>query len=134
MIRDVVIYGNAILRTKGKLIEKFDDELRALAADMLETMYQANGVGLAAQQIADHRNVMPLDVGEQRGGAAVALLQHAGDLQLGIDWRRVGFQAPGGGHPVERDAEAGIEDCRIRDHAKVPTMRRRGLLTWPGRP
>jgi peptide deformylase len=50
MIREIVIYGNAILRAKGKRIEKFDDELRALAVDMLETMYEANGVGLAARR------------------------------------------------------------------------------------
>jgi peptide deformylase len=64
MIRDVVIYGNAILRTKGKFIEKFDDELRALAADMLETMYQANGVGLAAQQIGEALQLTVIDISE----------------------------------------------------------------------
>jgi peptide deformylase len=64
MIRDIVIYGNAILRTKGKRIEKFDDELRALAADMLETMYQANGVGLAAQQIGEALQLTVIDVSE----------------------------------------------------------------------
>ena len=53
MIREIVIYGEPVLRTKGKQIEieKIDDEIRALAADMLETMYDANGVGLAAQQV-----------------------------------------------------------------------------------
>ena len=44
-------YGDPILRAKGRPIAKIDDELRALASDMLETMHAANGVGLAAQQI-----------------------------------------------------------------------------------
>jgi peptide deformylase len=64
MIREIVIYGNAILRAKGKRIEKFDDELRVLAADMLETMYQANGVGLAAQQIGEALQLTVIDVSE----------------------------------------------------------------------
>ena len=64
MIRAIVIYGNAILRAKGKRVEKFDDELRALAADMLETMYEANGVGLAAQQIGEALQLTVIDVSE----------------------------------------------------------------------
>ena len=49
MIREIVKYGDPVLRTKGKRLGTFNDELRALAADMLETMYEANGIGLAAQ-------------------------------------------------------------------------------------
>jgi peptide deformylase len=64
MIRDIVIYGNAILRMKGKRVENFDDELGALAADMLETMYQANGVGLAAQQIGEALQLTVIDISE----------------------------------------------------------------------
>ena len=45
MIRDIVKYGDPVLRTKGKRLETIDDEIRILAADMLETMYEANGVG-----------------------------------------------------------------------------------------
>jgi peptide deformylase len=64
MIRDIVIYGNAILRAKGKRVEKFDEELRILAADMLETMYEANGVGLAAQQIGKALQLTVIDVSD----------------------------------------------------------------------
>jgi peptide deformylase len=64
MIRDIVIYGNAVLRLKGKRIENFDADLRALADDMLETMYNANGIGLAAQQIGEPLQITVLDIGE----------------------------------------------------------------------
>jgi peptide deformylase len=64
MIRDIVIYGNAVLRTKGKRVETFDAELRALAADMLETMYNANGIGLAAQQVGEVLQLTVIDVSE----------------------------------------------------------------------
>jgi peptide deformylase len=64
MIRDIVIYGIAILRIKGKRIEIFDAKLRALADDMLETMYQANGIGLAAQQVGEALQLTVIDVSQ----------------------------------------------------------------------
>lgn len=66
MIREIVIYGEPVLRTKGKQIEigKIDDEIRALAADMLETMYDANGVGLAAQQVGRPLQLTVIDVSD----------------------------------------------------------------------
>jgi len=64
MIRDIVKYGDPVLRTKGKRLEAVDDEIRALAADMLETMYEANGVGLAAQQVGRALQLTVIDVSD----------------------------------------------------------------------
>ena len=64
MIRNIVMYGNAVLRTKGKRVERFDAELRALATDMFETMYQANGIGLAAQQVGEPLKLTVIDISE----------------------------------------------------------------------
>jgi peptide deformylase len=64
MIRDIVTYGNHVLRTKGKRIDRIDEEIRTLAADMLETMYEANGVGLAAQQVGRALQLTVIDVSE----------------------------------------------------------------------
>jgi peptide deformylase len=55
-------YGDPILRAKGRPIETVDDEVRVLAADMLETMHLANGVGLAAQQVGHAVQLTVLDV------------------------------------------------------------------------
>ena len=49
--RPIVKYPDARLRQKCATVEKFDDELRALVADMADTMYAANGAGLAAIQV-----------------------------------------------------------------------------------
>ena len=57
-------YGDPILRAKGRPIAKIDDELRALAADMLETMHAANGVGLAAQQVGRALQLTVLDISQ----------------------------------------------------------------------
>jgi peptide deformylase len=64
MIRDIVKYGHPVLRTKGKRLEAIDDEIRALAADMLETLYEANGVGLAAQQVGHALQLTVIDVSD----------------------------------------------------------------------
>lgn len=51
MIREIVQYPDPVLRKSGARVETVDDEIRQLAADMLETMYEARGIGLAAQQV-----------------------------------------------------------------------------------
>jgi peptide deformylase len=57
-------YGDSILRAKGKRIDEVDERIRALAADMLETMHAANGVGLAAQQVGQALQLTVLDVSQ----------------------------------------------------------------------
>jgi peptide deformylase len=57
-------YGNPILRAKGKEIGQVDERIRSLAADMVETMQEANGVGLAAQQVGTAIQLTVLDVSQ----------------------------------------------------------------------
>ena len=51
MIRKIVFYPDPVLRKVGEPVTEVTDDIRELASDMLETMYDANGVGLAAQQV-----------------------------------------------------------------------------------
>lgn len=64
MKRPIVKYGDPILRAKGKRVAKVDDYIRELAADMVETMRAANGVGLAAQQVGEAVRLTVLDISE----------------------------------------------------------------------
>jgi peptide deformylase len=64
MIREIVMYGDPVLRSKGRQIERIDDEIRSFAADMLETMYEASGVGLAAQQVGRALQLTVIDVSD----------------------------------------------------------------------
>src|ERR1700704_3188601 len=57
-------YGDPILRAKGKRIDKIDNHIRELAANMLETMRAANGVGLAAQQVGEALQLTVVDVSQ----------------------------------------------------------------------
>jgi peptide deformylase len=62
MILPILEYGDPILRAKGRPIENIDDRIRELAANMIETMHAANGVGLAAQQVGEALQLTVLDV------------------------------------------------------------------------
>jgi len=62
MILSILEYGDPILRAKGKPIDNIDDRIRELAANMIETMHAANGVGLAAQQVGEALQLTVLDV------------------------------------------------------------------------
>ena len=60
-ILDILVFPNAALRAETCPVEAFDDELKKMIADMKETMYLANGVGLAAPQVGDPRRLIVID-------------------------------------------------------------------------
>lgn len=63
-LRNIVEVGDPILTKKSRTVEKFDERLCALIDDMFETMYHANGVGLAAVQVGMLKKVVVIDVGD----------------------------------------------------------------------
>ena len=64
--RKIVIEPDPILREKSVKLEKVDDELRALLDDMLETMYAAPGIGLAAVQIGILKRLIVIDISKDQ--------------------------------------------------------------------
>ncbi len=62
MILPIVKYGHPVLRKKGALIDEITPEIARLAADLLETMHAAKGVGLAAQQVGCAVQMAAIDV------------------------------------------------------------------------
>jgi peptide deformylase len=63
-LRLIVKEGEEILNKKCRPVEKFDEKLFQLLDDMAQTMYAANGVGLAAPQIGVLRRVCVIDIGD----------------------------------------------------------------------
>jgi len=61
-VRDIIKLPDPVLRKKAQPLERVDDEVRQLAADMLETMYDAPGIGLAAPQVAVSRRLIVIDI------------------------------------------------------------------------
>ncbi|MBK5937643.1 MAG: peptide deformylase [Halorhodospira halophila] len=63
---DILVYPDPRLRERAEPVAEVDDAVRRLADDMLETMYEARGIGLAATQVGDRRRVVVIDVSEER--------------------------------------------------------------------
>ena len=64
-ILDILEFPDPRLRTQAKPVENVDGRLLQLINDMFETMYHAQGIGLAATQINVHQRVVVIDVSEQ---------------------------------------------------------------------
>ncbi|MFH1765418.1 MAG: peptide deformylase [Gemmatimonadota bacterium] len=75
-IREIKILGDPFLRVPAQGVGDVDDEVKILVKDMLETMYHAEGIGLAAPQVGVSRRVIVVDLGQadEEGAGAVALV------------------------------------------------------------
>jgi peptide deformylase len=69
-VRYIVKYGHPFLRMTAKPISKIDDSIRELVDDMIETMYFAEGIGLAAPQVAVSIALCVVDMGRIEEGAS----------------------------------------------------------------
>jgi len=65
-ILEILVYPDPRLRKIAQPLQKVDDQTRKLVADMIETMYSANGIGLAATQVDVHQQVVVIDISEER--------------------------------------------------------------------
>jgi len=63
---DILTYPDPRLRTVAKKVEKFDKSLQELSENMLYTMYEADGIGLAASQVDVHLRLIVMDISETR--------------------------------------------------------------------
>ena len=70
---DILRYPDPKLHTVAKPVQEIDARIRTLVADMLETMYDANGIGLAATQVNVHERVVVMDVSESRNEPIVLI-------------------------------------------------------------
>ena len=68
---NILCYPDPRLHKVAKPVTAFDDKLRALVADMLETMYESQGVGLAATQVDVHQRLVVMDTTDERNQPTV---------------------------------------------------------------
>lgn len=68
-IRKIINYGHPYLRVKSQKVEKIDDEIRELIKDMIETMIDAEGIGLAAPQVAQTISLLVINTDHIEEGA-----------------------------------------------------------------
>ncbi|MGH7572062.1 MAG: peptide deformylase [Gemmatimonadota bacterium] len=111
--------GDPLLRRVTRPVESFDDELRRFVDDLMETMYAADGVGLAAPQVGDERRITVIDVSERRDGTeAIAVVNPTILERRGTVESEEGcLSIPGVVETIERAAEVVVE---YRDPAGEP--------------
>ena len=80
MVLEIVKFGHPALRQKGRRIDRVTAENRQLAADMVQTMYAADGVGLAAQQVGHAVQLAVVDVRASELPSAILIAGQAQDL------------------------------------------------------
>ena len=120
-IRPIVTIGDPVLATPCREVTAFDDELRTLVADMFATMYDAPGVGLAANQIGVDLQVFVIDCPDSENGSLVGhvvnpRLEPAGeDRELEIDDEGC-LSIPGPYTDVPRLKHAVVTGLRLLRH------------------
>lgn len=75
-VREIKILGDPVLRKPSEVVGELDDGVRNLVKDLFETMYFAEGIGLAAPQVGVSQRVLVVDLGtaDENGVGAVALV------------------------------------------------------------
>lgn len=82
-IQPIRLFGDPVLTTPTSLVESFDKEIRTLVADLIETMRDAPGAGLAAPQIGVPLRVFVWDIDDQLGHLINPTLDLSDELQDG---------------------------------------------------
>ncbi|MCM0613912.1 peptide deformylase [Marinobacter sediminum] len=127
MILDILEYPDPRLRTIAKPVSEVTDDIRTLIDDMFETMYDAPGIGLAATQVNVHKQIIVMDLSEDKSEPRVFINPEVevldGDLE---DMQEGCLSVPGFYEDVRR-----IEHCMIRAMDRDGTafeIEARGLL------
>ena len=111
MVRDIVIWPDPVLKKAAKPVERVDDAVRRLLDDMAETMYAADGVGLAAPQIAESLRCIVIDTSpRQEGQRLIHLVNPEIVRSEGTTTYPEGcLSIPGEAEDVERAAKAWVK-------------------------
>jgi peptide deformylase len=128
MVYPITKYGAAVLESAAKPVEKFDDELAKLCEDMFESMYVAEGVGLAAPQIGLAKKLAVIDVSVGKNPEAKLVLANPEIIYVEGDQREEEgcLSLPGFRGSVLRPAYVTIRAQNVK--GETYEMRGEGLL------
>ena len=106
---DILEFPDTRLRTKAKAVENVDGKLAQLADNMLHTMYEAPGIGLAASQVNVHQRLIVIDVTEEKNRPLILINPKiiASDGEIESDEGCLSI--PGFYEPVVRSSQIQVE-------------------------
>lgn len=128
MVREILVWPHPILKQKAQPVAVVDDSTRALIKDLFESMYAADGVGLAAPQIGELKNVIVLDTTPRQPEAKPLAMVNPEILSYEgkVEYKEGCLSIPGEAEDVDR---AAVITVRFLDEQGVEhTMRCDGLL------
>ncbi|HET9595889.1 MAG TPA: peptide deformylase [Anaeromyxobacteraceae bacterium] len=128
MIREIIIWPDPVLKEIAKPIDRVDDTTRRLLDDMSETMYAADGVGLAAPQIAVGKRCIVIDTSPRQEGQKLIHLVNPRIVKAeGTTTYNEGcLSIPGEAEEVERAAKVWVR--ALDYHGKEFELECEGLL------
>ena len=127
--RNIIIGPDTILRKKSEILEKVDSELKELMDDMLETMYAAPGIGLAAVQVGILKRLIVIDISKEKEKKDPLFLINPEIVSKSTNtsiYEEGCLSLPGYFAEIERPAECQIE--YIDYDGKKKEMKANGLL------
>jgi peptide deformylase len=123
----ILCYPDPRLHTVARPVQGVDARIRQLVADMLETMYDASGIGLAATQVDVHERVIVIDVSEERNQPLVLInpeiVWASAEKQVNEEGC---LSVPGIYDGVERSSSVRVS--ALDEHGKARTVEAEGLL------
>lgn len=133
MILDITQYGDPVLRKKCRRVDEIDDAILQLAENMIETMIDANGVGLAAPQVGEDLRLAVVDVSHDP--ECVSFLKVDGEDAKMEDIMPLVFVNPDLelDGPRESDSEGCLSIYEVRANVRRPTTVKAKLKLIDGR-
>jgi peptide deformylase len=126
-ILPILVFPDPRLHTVAKPVTAVDDRVRQLVGDMLATMYEAEGIGLAATQVDRHERVIVIDVSEERNAPMVLINP---EIVWASEEKKVNdegcLSVPGIYDGVERSVA--VEVRALDEHGQEHTVAAQGLL------
>ena len=125
----ILLFPDPRLRIVAKAVEKVDDSVKKLTEDMLETMYEGSGIGLAATQVDVHKRVIVVDISEKKDEPLVLInpvLKKVIDPELKV-YSEGCLSVPGFYEELERpsEIELSFQDVNGQDQTLIAN----GLLS-----
>ena len=127
MIHPIRLYGDPVLRRSAAAVDRFDDDLARLADDMIETMHDANGVGLAGPQIGVSKRIF---VAAELAPPSPRDVRSFDAQAPHPDTAEVPLEGPGGEH-ADDDGDDGPEVLAVHVMVNPDIVERRGVQIAP---